>query len=178
MSSNPRISESSSIHASEQTLTLDGQMLDILDDPGLSETAISTTESNVRVARFLIDQTVADKIRGVLMSYHEIRPGVGCVGLIGRLDVRHVPQIERLFEFMTATQKRPVVVDLSGVELLNSIGLALLISNANSLSVHKAAMILLNPQPRVERVIRMACLDQLLPIVYSVAEALRKIKAV
>ena len=121
-------------------------------------------------------RTLVEAKGGVLMSYFEVEAGVGCVCLIGRLDVRTVPQMERVFEFMTASQRKPVIVDLSGVELMNSIGLGMLITNANTLRFYGASMILLDPPPRVERVIRFASLDQLLPIVHSKAEALKRIK--
>lgn len=131
-------------------------------------------ESNIPVAKSFAVRTPNEKIGGVLLSYHEIDPGIGCVSLTGRLDARNVPQIEMVFEFMTTAQKKPVIVDLGGVDLMNSVGLGMLITNANALRVHGARMILLNPQRRVERVIRIACVEQLLPIVRDMAEALKR----
>ena len=78
---------------------------------------------------------------------------------------------------MTALQGKPVIVDLSGVDLMNSIGLGMLITAANSLKVMGAHLILFNPQPKVERVIRLACVDQLLPIVYDLTHAIKSVKA-
>lgn len=114
------------------------------------------------------------KNSGVLISYHDIESAVGCVSLAGRLDVRSVPQIEQVFESMTSLREKSVIVDLGGVELMNSVGLGMLISNANALSVHGARMILFNPQPRVAKVIRIAGVEQLLPIEYDLAAALKR----
>jgi|ERR1044071_2729360 len=119
---------------------------------------------------------VSVKNLGASISYYEIEPNIVHVSLKGRLDVRHVPSIQDEFERITTSGKKPVIVDLSGVTLMNSVGLALLIENANALRVCQIPMILLNPGPRVERVIRIACVDQFLPIVYDLNEALRKIK--
>ena len=69
-----------------------------------------------------------------------------------------------------------MIVDLSGVELMNSAGLGLLIASANMLSLYNKVMILLNPNPRVEHVIRIACLQPFLPVVFGMLEALKKIK--
>lgn len=132
-------------------------------------------ESNIPVAKSFAVRTPNEKILGVQLNYHEIESRIGYVCLTGRLDVRNVPQIEQIFEFMTTAQKKPVIVDLTGVDLMNSIGLGMLISNANALKLHGVRMILLNPQRRVERVIRIACVDELLPIVKDMDEALRKI---
>lgn len=117
------------------------------------------------------------KSSGVLISYHEIDSTVGCVSLVGRLDVRNVPQVEQVFESMTALRKKSVIVDLGGVELMNSVGLGMLISNANALSVHGARMTLFNPQPRVAKVVSMAGVEQLLPIEYDLAAALKRSRA-
>ena len=115
-------------------------------------------------------------MRSIHLRYSEVEPGIGLVCLEGRLDVRAVPQIQNEFESRTASAKKPVIVDLSGVELMNSVGLGLLMANANSLRALGAAMILLSPQPRVEKVIRMASVEQLLPIVHDLHEALSRIK--
>lgn len=115
-------------------------------------------------------------IRGAHLSYSDVEPGIVGVALTGRLDVRSVPQIQDEFQRITLFGKKPVIVDLSGVELINSVGLAMLIENANAMRISGMPMVLLNPQMRVERVIRMAYLDELLPIVYDLNDALRKIK--
>jgi anti-sigma B factor antagonist len=110
------------------------------------------------------------------ISSYEIEPNIICVCLKGRLDVRSIPQIQDEFQRITISGGKPVIVDLSGVELMNSVGLAMLIDGANSLRAVRTPMILLNPGPRVEKMIRIAHVDQFLPIVHDVKEALRKIK--
>jgi len=115
-------------------------------------------------------------IHSARLSYCEIEPGIIGVILRGRLDVRRVPQIQDEFQRITTSGRKPVIVDLSEVELMNSVGVAMLVENANTLRASGIPMILLNPRPRVERVIRIAHLDQLLPIVHDLNEALRTIK--
>jgi anti-anti-sigma factor len=105
-----------------------------------------------------------------------LESGVGCVYLSGRLDILGVQQIEMKFTMITSTQRESVIVDLTEVELLTSIGLGMLIANANALNANGKRMVLINPQPRVERVIRISGLDQILPIANSLHEAYGLIK--
>ena len=122
-------------------------------------------------------QTADEKMHGASIRYQGIESDIGYVSLIGRLDVRSVPQIEEEFQNTVVQPGKPVIVDLSGVELMNSVGLGMLIVAANCLTPHGIPLVLLKPQPKVERVIRMACVDALLPITHSLAEALKIIKA-
>jgi anti-anti-sigma factor len=112
------------------------------------------------------------------LKFTTLDSGVGCVSLFGRLDILGVQQIESNFAMMTSTQRKSVIIDLARVELMSSIGLGMLIVNANNLYAQGKRMVVLNPQKRVERVIRMAGLDQILPIVYSVRDAFEIIKLV
>lgn len=110
------------------------------------------------------------------VKHEEIRPDVGCVYLSGRMDIPGVQEVELRFTVLTSTLKKPVIVDLSAVELITSIGLGMLIRNANVLKTQGLPMIILNPKPNVERVIRMAALSELLPIEATLEAALGHIK--
>jgi anti-sigma B factor antagonist len=122
--------------------------------------------------------TQDNKIIRAALKFTTLESGVSCVSLFGRLDILGVQQIESNFALMTSTQRKSVIIDLARLELMSSIGLGMLISNANNLYAHGKRMVVLNPQKRVERVIRMAGLDQILPIVYSVRDAFEVIKVI
>jgi anti-anti-sigma factor len=122
--------------------------------------------------------TQDNKIIRAALKFTTLESGVSCVSLFGRLDILGVQQIESNFALMTSKQRKSVIIDLARLELMSSIGLGMLISNANNLYAHGKRMVVLNPQKRVERVIRMAGLDQILPIVYSVRDAIEVIKLV
>jgi anti-sigma B factor antagonist len=122
--------------------------------------------------------TQDNKIIRAALKFTTLESGVNCVSLFGRLDILGVQQIESNFAMMTSTQRKSVIIDLARLELMSSIGLGMLISNANNLYAHGKRMVVLNPQKRVERVIRMAGLEQILPIVYSVRDAFEVIKLV
>jgi anti-sigma B factor antagonist len=122
--------------------------------------------------------TQDNKIIRAALKFTTLESGVNCVSLFGRLDILGVQQIESNFAMMTSTQRKSVIIDLARLELMSSIGLGMLISNANNLYAHGKRMVVLNPQKRVERVIRMAGLEQILSIVYSVRDAFEVIKLV
>src|SRR6185295_19225819 len=115
--------------------------------------------------------TQDNKIIRAALKCMTLESGMACVSLFGRLDVLGVQQIEASFAMITATQQKSVIIDLSRLELMSSIGLGMLIANANTLYSQGKRMIVLNPQKRVERVIRMAGINAILPIAYSVRDA-------
>jgi len=98
------------------------------------------------------------------------------VALTGRLDTQGVDAVELVFASHTAARRRPTIVDLSGVEYLASLGMGMLVRTARSLSSHAAGMVLLNPQGPVERALRAAQIDMVVPIVYGRDEALRRLQ--
>jgi anti-anti-sigma factor len=116
------------------------------------------------------------KISRMKMRHEQNESGIGTIFLSGRMDILGVQKIELRFTTLTATQRKSIIVDLSEVELLVSVGLGLLIRNANTLKAHGKIMVLLKPQPRVERVIEIAGLQDLLPIEHDPAEAQKRIQ--
>lgn len=110
------------------------------------------------------------------LQYEKIDSNIGLVHLSGRLDVPGVQEIDLKFTIYTATQRLPVIVDLEKVTLITSMGLAMLITNAKSLKQHGIPFILLNPQPQVEKVIKLSGLENFLPIEKDLPSALQRIK--
>lgn len=95
------------------------------------------------------------------------------VALIGRLDIEGVGRVETKFVAATATQRRPVIVDLSGVTFIGSLGIGMLVGAAHALKRHGAGMVLLDPQPFIERVFDVTHMEEAVPIVHGLAAALR-----
>ena len=110
------------------------------------------------------------------MTYESIDPGIGYIRLNGRLDIPGVQEVDLKFTAHTSTRRKPVIVDLSGVSMITSMGLAMLISNAKVLHGQSIPMILLRPIPQVEKVIRMSALDEILCIEQDLDAAIKKIK--
>ena len=61
-------------------------------------------------------------------------------------------------------QKAGVMVDLTNVDFIASIGMRLLILNANELAKRGGKIVLFNPTPLVKGALKTAEFDQLIPI--------------
>ena len=95
------------------------------------------------------------------------------LALIGKLDVAGLHAIDVKFHGYTAARRRPTLVDLSGLELITSLGMGVFISCARSMQRFGARMVLLNPQPVVEEAMKSVGLGEAIPIVHSQEEAMR-----
>ena len=98
------------------------------------------------------------------------------VALIGRLDIAGVGKVETKFVAATATQRRPVIVDLSGVTFIGSLGIGMIVSAAHALKRHGAGMVLLDPQPFIERVFEVVHVEEAIPVVHGLEAARRLIQ--
>jgi anti-anti-sigma factor len=94
------------------------------------------------------------------------------LALVGKLDVAGMHAIDVKFHGYTAARRRPTLVDLSGLEFITSLGMGMLVSCARSLSRFKAKMVLLNPRPEIEALLKEVGIDQGVPIVHSVEEGI------
>ena len=98
------------------------------------------------------------------MQVTELDNGITEVILAGRLDMEGSGKIENAFTIATATDAAPVLVDLSQVDFIASIGMRLLVMNAKALNRRGSKMVLLTPQPLVGEALNVAGIDLLIPI--------------
>lgn len=94
------------------------------------------------------------------------------VRLVGPLDIAGVGTVSLKFTAATAGRKRHVVVDMSLVEFVSSIGLGMLVQAARALKPDGKRVVLLAPTPTVASVIRASKLDAVMPIAESMDAAL------
>lgn len=92
------------------------------------------------------------------------------VALVGMLDLVSVGQIETRFMAATVARGRNTVVDLSQLSFIASMGMGVLVSAYKGLKRRGAKIILLNPQPDVESALRIARLNDILPIAHGEEE--------
>jgi anti-sigma B factor antagonist len=92
------------------------------------------------------------------------------VALTGRLDIVGAEKIALPLATL-AGAKQGLIVDMSGVSFIASIGIRHLVSAAKALSRRKGLLVLLNPTEMVAEVLTSSGLTNLLPIMRSDAEA-------
>ena len=98
------------------------------------------------------------------MRYSEMENGIGVIQLIGDLDITGVGAIETQFAGYCAGENVRVVVDLSEVGFLASIGIRLLTLNAKSIASRGGRMVLLHPNPEVRHVLEITGIPAIIPI--------------
>jgi anti-sigma B factor antagonist len=92
------------------------------------------------------------------------------VCLVGKIDIAGADVIAIPIATL-AGSKRAVIVELSGVTLLSSIGIRHLLSAAKSLSRKGGKVVLVNPTDLVRDILVTSAVDELMPIVATESEA-------
>jgi len=97
------------------------------------------------------------------------------INLSGRMDVEGVGTIETKLSGMTASPRKAIIVDVSGVQFMSSIGLRALLLNAKAVAKRGGKLVLLNPDSNVRSVLASSGIDQLIPICTGLEEAKVKV---
>ncbi len=97
------------------------------------------------------------------MEVFTIAPHAVRIKLTGRLDMAGSARIDLGFNAM-AGANRGIVVDLSAVTFLASIGIRTLVMGAKTVQRRGGKLILLNPSPDVRQVLEITGITDLMPI--------------
>ena len=98
------------------------------------------------------------------LQYSELTNNIRLIKLDGKLDITGVGQIETPFAAYCAGDGVRVVVDLSGVDFLASIGIRLLTLTGKSVMSRGGKIVLLNPMPDVRHVLEITGIPEIIPI--------------
>jgi anti-sigma B factor antagonist len=104
------------------------------------------------------------------LQYKELDNNIRLIKLIGRLDIIGTGEIETKFAGYSAGEKVYVIVDLSEVDFLSSIGIRLLMLTAKSVASRGGKILILRPIPEVHNVLDIAGIPGIIPI-YSHLES-------
>jgi len=110
------------------------------------------------------------------LTYEDFEDGVRTVRLAGRLDVEGSQEIDLKFTSLTASHQAYVIVDMSLVDFLSSLGLGTLVRSAKAQMSRQGKMVLLAPQPNVARVLQSTRVDQILDVFYDLEQALEAVR--
>jgi anti-anti-sigma factor len=94
------------------------------------------------------------------------------VAAAGDLDAVTVPQFRDELMRQIPDAGRRVVVDLSGLRLMDTSAIHMLVRLNNRVMAEGGLLVLAGAQPAVDRVLSLAGADEVMPVVGSVAEAL------
>ncbi|MBC7781895.1 MAG: STAS domain-containing protein [Proteobacteria bacterium] len=102
------------------------------------------------------------------MTIHPMAGDLTVISLEGRLDIQGADAIDDQFAFATTTKPKRIVVDLSQVVFMASIGIRTLFTAARAQTARGGRIVLAAPTEMVNKVLLTAGVDQLMPIFDSV----------
>jgi anti-anti-sigma factor len=105
------------------------------------------------------------------ISEEQLGSSVYKINLSGRMDIQGVGTIETRFAAMTASPRKAIIVDMSGVPFMSSIGIRALLMNAKAVKNRGGKLVLLNPDPNVRSVLESSGIDQLIPLCDALDDA-------
>ncbi|MFY9643180.1 MAG: STAS domain-containing protein [Rhodomicrobium sp.] len=106
----------------------------------------------------------------------ELENGITKVVLSGRMDIEGASAVDLKFSVLAGAKKR-IAVDLTDVSFMASMGIRTLMLSAKAAVNKGGKMVLVNPQPSVEKVLRTTGVDTIMPIVPTIDEASRILAA-
>lgn len=91
--------------------------------------------------------------------------GIITLKLTGRLDLQGVGEIENSVKEATALASKGLLLDMSEVAFLASLGMRMLMVAAKTMQGKNGKIVVISPVEDVENALRMSGLDQVIPIV-------------
>ncbi len=106
------------------------------------------------------------------LEYSELEGNTCVIALSGRLDIIDNGEIETRFAGYCAVNECRVLMDLSAVDFMASIGIRMLVLNAKSVASRGGWMFILNPAENVQHLLDIGGIPPVIPIFGSVESAL------
>ena len=107
----------------------------------------------------------------MLVEHNDFEDGVRMIRLKGRLDLEGSEAVDLKLTSLCAARRGFVIVDMSGVEFMSSIGISVLVRVARACSQRQGRLVLLSPGPNVLDVLVRTQIDQIIPIYSDLAAA-------
>jgi anti-anti-sigma factor len=110
------------------------------------------------------------------LEYTELVNGIRLIKLNGTLDLTGTYGIEVQFVRHCTGNNLRILVDLSGVDFLSSVGIPLLVNTAKSVESHGGKFALLKPPDNVFKVLELVGVPQFTPIYKDMDSAVAGLK--
>ncbi|MBE0670089.1 MAG: STAS domain-containing protein [Anaerolineales bacterium] len=105
------------------------------------------------------------------LHFSELENGIRLITLDGKLDSHGVDNVEFEFIHHCAGDTPRVLVDLSRVSYISSIGIPMLVNAARSVAARGGEMALLNPHHTVMDVLDLVGVSRIIPVYYDLGSA-------
>ena len=108
----------------------------------------------------------------LMLSEYSAAPGTTVIAVSGEIDVYTAPRLREAIVSLTDAGNYRLIVDMEGVEFLDSTGLGVLVGGLKRVRAHDGAIDLVCTQGRILRIFRITGLSRVFNIYDSVDEAL------
>jgi len=105
------------------------------------------------------------------LEVEQLEDGLTRVNLFGRMDIAGVDEIALRLTSVTAVDRRKVIVDLTGVGFMASIGVRAILQNARALKLRGGSMVVMGPSNLVAQVLDSAGVGHVVPVVPDLPSA-------
>ncbi len=105
------------------------------------------------------------------LHFGELENGIRLIALDGKLDGNGVNCVEFEFSSHCMGENARILVDLSRVSYISSIGIPMLVNAARSVAARGGVMALLNPHHDVLSVLELVGVSHIIPIYFDLGSA-------
>src|SRR5687768_15943200 len=98
------------------------------------------------------------------LQYNELDRNIRLIKLTGKLDVYGVNSIDIDFIRCCSGDNLRVLVDLSGVNYISSIGIPMLINSAKTVASRGGKLALFKPRPNIAVILNLSGIPAIIPI--------------
>ena len=112
-----------------------------------------------------------------MLSEYSAAPGSTVIAVSGEIDVYTAPRLREAIVSLTDAGNYRLIVDMEGVEFLDSTGLGVLVGGLKRVRAHDGVIDLVCTQGRILRIFRITGLSRVFNIYDSVDEALALVAA-
>jgi len=113
----------------------------------------------------------------MLLTVSELEDGIKLISLTGRMDIVGTQEIDTRLTVATASESANIIIDLSAVEFMASIGIGVLVRAANALLHRKGKIVFMNPQSNVLHALESTQINKVVPIVNNLEAAREFLKS-
>ena len=106
-----------------------------------------------------------------------ILTGVRVVEINGELDIATSPQVRGLLEDAARDVERPLVVDLTGCDFIDSTGLATLLHGTKPAQNGQSHVALVSPEGEVRKLLELTAIDRTIPVFETLDQAVAGVLA-
>jgi len=106
------------------------------------------------------------------LNITELENSVKQISLNGRMDIFGSQEIETRFTAATASESSKIILDLSEVDFMASIGIGVIVRAVNALLQRGGKLVILNPQANVRDALEMTLITKVAPIINDLESAL------